>query len=66
MLEDMLRACAPKHDGNWDKSLLYREFSYNNSYQDSLKCPRGCSHKGESTSPSPCHGRAHVFQAPGP
>jgi hypothetical protein len=37
VLEDMLRACALKHGGSWDKSLLYAEFSYNNSYQASLK-----------------------------
>jgi hypothetical protein len=37
VLEDMLRACALKHGGNWDKSLPYAEFSYNNSYQASLK-----------------------------
>jgi hypothetical protein len=30
--EDMLRACALKHGGSWDKSLPYAEFSYNNSY----------------------------------
>lgn len=33
VLEDMLRACALKHGGSWDKSLSYAEFSYNNSYQ---------------------------------
>jgi hypothetical protein len=33
----MLRACALKHGGSWDKSLPYAEFSYNNSYQSSLK-----------------------------
>jgi hypothetical protein len=37
VLEDMLRACALQHGGSWDKSLPYDEFSYNNSYQDSLK-----------------------------
>jgi hypothetical protein len=31
VLEDMLRACALKHGGSWDKSLPYAEFSYNNS-----------------------------------
>jgi hypothetical protein len=36
-LEDMLRACALQHGGSWDKSLPYAEFSYNNSYQTSLK-----------------------------
>jgi hypothetical protein len=36
-LEDMLRACALQHGGSWDKSLPYAEFSYNNSYQVSLK-----------------------------
>jgi hypothetical protein len=33
----MLRACAPQHGSRWDKSLPYAEFSYNNSYQASLK-----------------------------
>jgi hypothetical protein len=37
ILEDMLGACALKHGGSWDKSLSYAEFSYNNSYQASLK-----------------------------
>jgi transposase InsO family protein len=37
ILEDMLRACALKHGSSWDKSLSYAEFSYNNSYQASLK-----------------------------
>jgi hypothetical protein len=36
-LEDMLRACTLKHGKIWDKSLPYAEFSYNNSYQASLK-----------------------------
>jgi hypothetical protein len=37
ILEDMLRACALQHGRSWDKSLPYAEFSYNNSYQESLK-----------------------------
>jgi hypothetical protein len=37
VLEDMLRACTPKHGGSWDKSLPFAEFSYNNNYQASLK-----------------------------
>jgi hypothetical protein len=37
ILEDMLRACALQFGRNWDKSLSYAEFSYNNSYQESLK-----------------------------
>jgi transposase InsO family protein len=37
VLEDMLRACVLQHGGSWDKSLPYAEFSYNNSYQASLK-----------------------------
>jgi hypothetical protein len=40
VLEDMLRACALKHGRSWDKSLPYAEFSYNNSYQASLKWHR--------------------------
>jgi transposase InsO family protein len=37
ILEDMLRACALKDKKSWDKYLPYAEFSYNNSYQKSLK-----------------------------
>jgi hypothetical protein len=37
ILEDMLRACALKYGKSWDKSLSYAEFSYNNSYQASIK-----------------------------
>jgi transposase InsO family protein len=37
ILEDVLRACALKYEKGWDKSLPYVEFSYNNSYQASIK-----------------------------
>jgi hypothetical protein len=37
ILEDMLRACALKYGKSWDKSLPYAKFSYNNSYQASIK-----------------------------
>jgi transposase InsO family protein len=37
ILEDMLRACALQCGRSWDKSMSYAEFSYNNSYQESLK-----------------------------
>jgi hypothetical protein len=37
ILEDMMRACALQYGRSWDKSLLYVEFSYHNSYQESLK-----------------------------
>jgi hypothetical protein len=37
ILEDMLRACAMQYGRSWDKSMSYAEFSYNNSYQKSLK-----------------------------
>jgi hypothetical protein len=37
ILEHMLRACALKYGKSWDKSLTYTEFSYNNSYQASIK-----------------------------
>jgi transposase InsO family protein len=49
ILEDMLRARALQYGRRWDKSLLYAEFSYNNSYQESMKmapfemlCGRRC------------------------
>lgn len=37
ILEDMLRACAIDFTTDWEKCLPYAEFSYNNSYQASLK-----------------------------
>jgi hypothetical protein len=37
ILEDMLRAYALQYRRSWYKSLSYVEFSYNNSYQESLK-----------------------------
>ena len=37
ILEDMLRACALDYGSSWDGNLPYAEFSYNNSYQSSLK-----------------------------
>jgi hypothetical protein len=37
ILEDMLKAYALKYGKSWDKSLAYAEFSYNNSYQASIK-----------------------------
>jgi hypothetical protein len=36
ILEDMLRACILSFGANWEKSLPYAEFSYNNGYQSSL------------------------------
>jgi hypothetical protein len=33
----MLRACVIEYPGSWDKNLPWAEFSYNNSYQESLK-----------------------------
>jgi hypothetical protein len=33
----MLRACVMEYPGSWDKNLSWAEFSYNNSYQESLK-----------------------------
>jgi hypothetical protein len=36
ILEDMLRASMLHFDKSWAKFLSLAEFSYNNSYQDSL------------------------------
>jgi hypothetical protein len=60
ILEDMLRACVLHYGKNWDKCLSLAEFSYNNSYQSSLKMapfkalygkrcriPLNCSQAGE-------------------
>ena len=33
----MLRACALDYGSSWDNNFPYAEFSYNNSYQTSLK-----------------------------
>jgi hypothetical protein len=40
ILEDMLTACVMKNQGCWDTYLPMAEFSYNNSYQESLKMAR--------------------------
>ncbi|GKB60746.1 putative reverse transcriptase domain-containing protein, partial [Tanacetum coccineum] len=37
-LEDMLRACVMNFGGSWDTHLPLVKFSYNNSYQTSIKC----------------------------
>ena len=37
ILEDMLRACVVSSKGSWEKWLPLTEFSYNNSYQESIK-----------------------------
>jgi hypothetical protein len=37
ILEDMLRAYVLEYQGSWDQNLPLAEFSYNNSYQESLK-----------------------------
>jgi hypothetical protein len=37
ILEDMLRAYVLEHPGSWDQNLPWAEFSYNNSYQESIK-----------------------------
>jgi hypothetical protein len=37
IIEDMLRACVMEYPSSWDKNLPWAEFSYNNSYQESLK-----------------------------
>jgi hypothetical protein len=37
ILDDILRACVMEYPGRWDNNLSWTEFSYNNSYQESLK-----------------------------
>ena len=37
ILEDILRACVISSKGSWEKWLSLAEFSYNNSYQESIK-----------------------------
>jgi hypothetical protein len=32
VLEDLLRACVLTYGSDWEKSLSYAEFSYNNGY----------------------------------
>jgi hypothetical protein len=36
IMKDMLRACVLTYGKDWEKSLSYAEFSYNNSYQANL------------------------------
>ena len=40
IMEDMLRACVLTYGKDWEQSLPYAEFSYNNGYQASLACHR--------------------------
>jgi hypothetical protein len=37
VLEDLLRACVLTFNRNWESSLPYSKFSYNNSYQASIR-----------------------------
>jgi hypothetical protein len=37
ILEDMLRSCVLTYSTKWDECLPLAEFSYNNSYQESIK-----------------------------
>jgi hypothetical protein len=37
IIEDMLHACVLMDGPKWDKHLPLAEFSYNNSYQESIK-----------------------------
>jgi transposase InsO family protein len=37
ILEDILRACVMENQGSWDEHLPLAEYSYNSSYQESLK-----------------------------
>ena len=37
ILEDMLRACVISFLEKWDECLTLAEFSYNNSYQESIR-----------------------------
>nr|GFB06922.1 putative reverse transcriptase domain-containing protein [Tanacetum cinerariifolium] len=37
-LKDILRACVMDFGGSWDTHLPLVEFSYNNSYHESIKC----------------------------
>jgi hypothetical protein len=37
ILEDMLRACILEFPQKWDESIPLAQFSYNNSYQESIK-----------------------------
>jgi transposase InsO family protein len=51
ILEDMLRACALHYGKDWDKCLSLAEFSYNNSYQSSLKMAPLKLYMGEDVEP---------------
>ena len=37
VLEDMLRACVISFPQKWDECLKLADFSYNNSYQESIR-----------------------------
>ena len=37
ILEDLLRACVISYGKDWEKSLPFAEFTYNNSFKSSLE-----------------------------
>jgi hypothetical protein len=37
ILEDMLRACVLTYAPDWESSLPYAEFSYNDNYQERIE-----------------------------
>ena len=37
VLEDLLRACVISYGEDWERRLSHAEFTYNNSYQASIK-----------------------------
>ena len=55
MLEDMLRACAISFPEKWDECLKLAEFSYNNSYQESIRiAPFEALHGKKCRTPTNC------------
>jgi hypothetical protein len=54
VLEDLLRAYVLTFDRNWESNLPYTEFSYNNSYQASIKMSPFEASMDESVRPLCC------------
>jgi hypothetical protein len=59
ILEDMLRSCALTYQDQWDECLPLAEFSYNNSYQESIKMALGM--KTDGIFPVPSRSVFYIF-----
>ncbi|GKE42706.1 putative reverse transcriptase domain-containing protein, partial [Tanacetum coccineum] len=65
-LEDMLRACVIDFRNGWERHLPLIEFSYNNSYHDSIKAAPFEAHYGQKCRSPVCWSEVGDTQLTGP